>query len=602
VSFQEFDEQGDEITAGPIPVPRPLPARAARPDAADGPEPEVADGRKPADPLDAGRTPAGAAALLQRRAGVSPEERRLLAQAKAEEAEATAAIERERQGLWRLLEISRELSSILDPDRLLEAILDGAIVLSGAQRGLLLSNENGRLRVVQARGAARETLAPEATTISETLAQACLRENRVIPVENTALLPELREARSIRALDTHAAVCVPLREHGVPRGVLYLDSSVPGLRTTPQEIPFLEAFASQAAVCLMNARELRRLEESHLLLTRENESLRAEAQAGAGFANILGHSPAMISLFERIRLLKDTDIPILILGESGTGKDLVARALHTEGLRKGGPFVPVNCAGFPAELLDSLVFGHRRGAFTGAVQDNPGLVEQANGGTFFLDEVGDMPAQMQVKLLRFLESGEFRRVGESETRRANVRVISATNADVRSMVKDRSFREDLYFRLAGIRLELPPLRDRREDLPLLVDHFLEEAIRRSPRRINGLTDRARTLLLRYAWPGNVRQLRHVIEGACALVPSGEQVDEAQLRMQLPDLSPEDTRATAEGTLQEASVQFEREMLESVLRRNEWNITHAAKELGISRQHLHSRIRTHGLRRPSERES
>jgi Nif-specific regulatory protein len=599
VEFQEFDGSSDEVTPGPVPSPRPLPARAIRPNAETGAEPEAARDAQPVDAPGETLPPVGAAALLQRRIGVSPQERRLLAEARAEEAESAAAIERERQGLWRLLEISRELSSILDPDRLLEAVLDGAVVLSGAQRGLLLLEDNGRLRVVQARGAAREALTPEDSTVSETLARACLRENRVIPVEDTSLLPELREARSIRALDTHAAVCVPLREHGVPRGVLYLDSSVPGLRSTPQEIPFLEAFASQAAICLMNARELRRLEESHLLLTRENETLRAEAQAGTGFAQILGRSPAMTSLFERIRLLKDTDIPVLLLGESGTGKDLVARALHTEGLRKDGPFVPVNCAGFPAELLDSLVFGHRRGAFTGAVQDNPGLVEQAAGGTFFLDEVGDMPAQMQVKLLRFLESGEFRRVGESETRRANVRVISATNADVRSMVKDRSFREDLYFRLAGIRLELPPLRNRREDLPLLVDHFLEEAIRRSPRRINGLTDRARTLLLRYPWPGNVRQLRHVIDGACALVPDGKQVDEAQLRMQLPDLSPEDAPSSSVGTLQEASVHFEREMLESVLRRNGWNITRAAKDLGISRQHLHSRIRAHGLRRPSE---
>ncbi len=585
MGFHEFESSSDNVTPPPVSVPRPLPEVASPPKIAS---PEMAS------------PPTGPAALLQRRVGVSPQERGLLAQARAEEAEVAAALERERQGLWRLLEISRELSSILDPDRLLEAVLDGAVVLSGAERGLLLVEDHGHLRVVQARGAAREVLAPEASTVSETLARACLRENRVIPVENTAFLPELREARSIRALDTYAAVCVPLREHGAPRGVLYLDSSVPGLRSTPQEIPFLEAFASQAAVCLMNARELRRLEEAHLLLTRENETLRAEAQAGTGFARMLGRSPAMTTLFDRIRLLKDTDIPVLLLGESGTGKDLVARALHTEGLRKGGPFVPVNCAGFPAELLDSLVFGHRRGAFTGAVQDNPGLVEQADGGTFFLDEVGDMPPQMQVKLLRFLESGEFRRVGESETRRADVRVVSATNADVRAMVKDRSFREDLYFRLAGIRLELPPLRDRREDLPLLVDHFLAEAIRRSPRRINGLTDRARTLLLTYSWPGNVRQLRYVIEGACALVPDGKQVDEAQLRMQLSDLTPEDVPPSSEGTLQEASGQFEREMLETVLRRHNWNITRAAKDLGISRQHLHSRVRVHGLRRPSER--
>lgn len=600
VEFQEFEGRDDEQNGGAGSVPRAIPARAVWPDAEQGLSPEAAAETRPADAPGDESPEVGDASLLKRRAGVSPQERRLLTEARAEEAATAAALERERQGLWKLLEISRELSSILDPDRLLEAVLDGAIVLTGAERGILLLADKGHLRVMLARGPAHNALSPEASTISETLARACLRENRVIPVENTAALPELREARSIRFLDTHAAVCVPLREHGVPHGVLYLDSSLPGLRSSQQEIPFLEAFASQAAVCLMNARELRRLEESHLLLTRENETLRAEARAGSGFARILGRSPVMVTLFDRIRLLKDTDIPVLVLGESGTGKELVARALHTEGLRKDGPFVPVNCAGFPAELLDSLVFGHRRGAFTGAMLDNPGLVEQADRGTFFLDEVGDMPAQLQVKLLRFLESGEFRRVGENEPRRADVRIISATNADIRAMVKDRSFREDLYFRLAGIRLDLPPLRERREDLPLLVDHFLDEAVRRSPRRINGITDRARTLLLRYPWPGNVRQLRHVVEGACALVPDGKSVDEGQLRLQLSDFLPEDTPSPVAGTLQEASVQFEREMLESVLRRHGWNITRAAKDLGISRQHLHSRIRTHGLQRPSER--
>jgi Nif-specific regulatory protein len=602
VEFPEFDGTSKEEADASIPALRPVPARAVGSDTKEDPAAGSVGGIRPPDMTEEEAPAAGPSHPLQRRVGVSPKERVLLTRALTEEGEKTAALERERQWLWRLLEISRELTSILDPDRLLEAVLDGAIVLTNAERGLLLLEEVGCLKVVQARGAARAVLSPEASAISETLARACLRENRVIPVESMAALPELRDARSIRALDTQAAVCVPLREHGVPRGVLYLDSVAPGLRSTRQEIPFLEAFASQAAVCLMNARELRRLEESHRLLAREVETLRAEAQSDAGFARILGRSPAMVLLFERIRLLKDTDIPVLLLGESGTGKELVARALHTEGRRRARPFVPVNCAGFPAELLDSLVFGHRRGAFTGAAQDSPGLVEQAEGGTFFLDEVGDMPAQLQVKLLRFLESGEFRRVGETEIRRADVRLISATNADIRTMVKNRTFREDLYFRLAGIHLELPPLRDRREDLPLLVDHFLEEAIRRSPRSITGITDRARTMLLRYPWPGNVRQLRHVIEGACALVPDGNPVDEGQLRLQLAGLSPEHSPAHVSGTLQEASSQFEREMLESVLRRNEWNITRAAKDLGISRQHLHSRIRIHGLRRSSDRPS
>jgi len=515
------------------------------------------------------------------------------------------SLRREVVGLRRLLEISRELSSILDRETLLEAILDSAILLTGADRGLLLLADGKELRVVHGRGKEQDSLDPERSRISETLARECLSQNRVIPYDNISALPELRDQRSIRALDLFAAVCVPLRERGAPIGVLYLDSTSAGLRTEPSEVSLLEAFASQAAIAMLNAQLLRRLEESRLLLTRENQGLRERAQADASFGQILGRSRAMMALFDKIRLLKDSEIPILLLGESGTGKELVARALHYEGFLKDGPFVPVNCAGLPGELLDSLMFGHRKGAFTGATQDMPGLVEQADGGTLFLDEIGDMPLTLQVKLLRFLESGEFRRVGESDIRRAKVRLISATNQDLARMVREKSFREDLFFRLAGIRLEIPALRERRDDIPLLVEHFFEQARAKSPRDIPGLTDRARSFVLGQVWPGNVRQLRHAIEGACALVPDGAWLDEDHLRMQFPEelQSPDALSSVgglSGGSLRESMTRTERETVEAALTAHDWNVSRTAQFLGISRQHLHNRIKHFELKRPGGR--
>ncbi len=524
------------------------------------------------------------------RSGISPLERRLLTQIQSASGEEMGSLRREVEGLQRLLNVSRDLSSILDHDRLLEAILDSAIFLTSAERGLLLGAEEGRLRVILGRGAQGQSLDPAALRISETLARQCVDENRVIPLDNIATLPELRDVRSIKALDLYAACCVPLRERGGATGVLYVDSSVPGLRTSPREIRLLEAFAAQASVSLLNARLLRNLEDSRVLLTRENLELRAGARSGAGFGVILGRSPAMLALFDKIRLLKDSDIPVLVLGESGTGKELVAKALHYEGLRQSGPFVPVNCAGFPGDMLEGLMFGHRRGAFTGAYDNMPGLVEQAEGGTLFLDEIGDMPLTLQVKLLRFLESGEFRRLGENETRRVKVRVISATNREPLALIREKLFREDLYFRLAGVRLELPPLRTRKEDLLLLIQHFFDQARQQSTRQITGMTERARTFLLRHAWPGNVRQLRNAIEGACALVPDGAAVDELELRMQLPEEGPPQRDLGPGESLLDALVRIEKNAIESALENADGNIAQAARDLRISRQTLHNRIR------------
>jgi transcriptional regulator with PAS, ATPase and Fis domain len=314
---------------------------------------------------------------------------------------------------------------------------------------------------------------------------------------------------------------------------------------------------------------------------------------------MIGQSPGMVAIYERIELLKDTDIVVMIQGETGTGKELVASALHEEGRRRGRPFVIVNCGGIVESLLESLMFGYARGAFSGAYRDTPGWVEVAEDGTLFLDEVADLPLSLQVKLLRVLDGGGFQRVGEQGvTRQFRARVIAATHADLQEMVAEKRFREDLYYRLSVARIDLPPLRTRREDIPALTDLFLEGARRKVRRSISGITPAARSLFLQHPWKGNVRQLQHVIEAAATLVPDGAMIDVPQIQAQFRDEPVPAGLADLGGTLEAALAGFERAFVERTVNDFGWNISAAAKAIGISRQHFHNLIRKYQLARPS----
>ena len=497
----------------------------------------------------------------------------------------------------------RRLSSILDHESLLDAILDAVIPLTGAQRALVLLQQGTQLEVARGRDVSRESLPSDAGQISLTLARRCMAQNELLEFDELSTRPDLREIKSIQLNQLFSAVCVPLRKQNQPFGVLYLDSSLPTMTPTPGDREMLEAFAAQASVCLVNADLIRELENSKVVLTRENQELIAKVQGNWRFASLIGRSEEMQKLFERLRLVKDLDLSVVLIGESGTGKELVAQALHSEGARAKQSFVPVNCGAIPANLFESEFFGHVRGAFTGANVDRPGLVEQADHGTLFLDEIGDMPIEFQPKLLRFLESGEYRRVGETRVRKSNVRVISATHRDLRKMADEGTFRADLFYRLDGVHVDLPSLRERRVDIPILIEHFFKLAVERFQRAVNGMTNRALQSLLAYPWPGNVRQLRHAIEGACALVRDGESLDVSHLQLHLPDLTvtrmvtPQLAEPSLPIALQDAMTTAERQTLTAALDRHDWNITRSAKELGISRQHLHNRIRHHGLERP-----
>jgi transcriptional regulator with PAS, ATPase and Fis domain len=256
------------------------------------------------------------------------------------------------------------------------------------------------------------------------------------------------------------------------------------------------------------------LEKQKLLL--ENIYLRRQLQGRFEFSNIIGSSPAMNLLFERMRRIVKTDSAVLVSGESGTGKELVAKALHYNGTRKDKPFVAVNCSAIPEALLESELFGHVRGAFTGAIKDKPGKFEAANHGTIFLDEIGTMPLHLQAKLLRVLQEQEVERVGSNKPLKLHVRIISATNADLEQMVQHGEFREDLYYRLNVIPLHLPPLRERQQDIMFLTSYFLEKQCRLMGRPLSTISKQALEVLEQYSWPGNVRELENLIERMIAL--------------------------------------------------------------------------------------
>jgi len=268
-----------------------------------------------------------------------------------------------------------------------------------------------------------------------------------------------------------------------------------------------------------NMDELRIKVRQHLETLRikqENVLLKRTLNTSHEFCNIIGRSDAMLDMFKMVETIAKTNSTILITGESGTGKDLVARAVHFNSLRREHPFVALNCGGLPETLLESELFGHMRGAFTGADTNKKGLVEVAERGTIFLDEIGEMNQTMQVKLLRVLQDRKFRRLGGTEEVQADIRVIAATNQDLQKMVAEGRFREDLYYRINVIQVHLPPLRDRREDVPLLADHFLAKYSKAAGKSVNGISHEAHDLLSAYGWPGNVRELENVIERAVAL--------------------------------------------------------------------------------------
>ena len=324
----------------------------------------------------------------------------------------------------------------------------------------------------------------------------------------------------------------------------------------------------------------------HQSLLREVLYLRSEVDRYVEMGNIVGRSPKMRQIYDLISRVADTNATVLISGESGVGKELIARAIHQQSQRHGTPFIAVNCAAISEHLMESELFGHERGAFTGAVEMHRGKFELAHTGTLFLDEVGSLRLDLQAKLLRVLQEREFERVGGNKTIRTDVRIVAASNQDLRQMVAERTFRDDLFYRLNVVPLHVPPLRDRREDIPLLVNHFLTKYNKAFGRQVQGFTAEALTIVTHYHWPGNVRELENVVERLVVisrhriLGVEDMPLDLISVRGQLAN----DLFAT--GTdLRQAKAEFERHYILQTLEKHGWNQTEAAKRLGIHRNTL-----------------
>lgn len=330
----------------------------------------------------------------------------------------------------------------------------------------------------------------------------------------------------------------PLIFRGEVFGVLGIFRREP---ITPEDFRWLRIFADQAAVAIANARAFEEIERLKSELEDENALLREEVTGFDSHREILGQSPPMRHMLEQVGLVAPTDAAILVLGESGSGKELVARAVHRRSRRADRPLVRVNCAAIPRELFESEFFGHVKGAFTGAVRDRVGRFQLADRGTLFLDEVGEIPLDLQSKLLRVLQEGEFERIGEATTRKVSVRVIAATNRDLKDEIRKGRFREDLYYRLSVFPVTVPPLRNRRDDIPTLLAHFVGEAAHRLGVAPPTVSRREIERLCRYHWPGNVRELAHVVERA-VIMAQGGRADFSFATAQAPTASSETAEA------------------------------------------------------------
>lgn len=395
---------------------------------------------------------------------------------------------------------------------------------------------------------------------------------------------------------TRDVLYAPLRTRNGVIGAIGMRNKLHG-RFTQEDLQFLDALAGSIAIAIENAHFYRQAREAEARLKATVATLHREIVDKHRFTEILGApSGSMGKVFTLMETAIPLDLAVLLEGETGTGKELIARAIHYNGARRERQFVAVNCGAFPQELLESELFGHKKGAFTSAFADKPGLFEIADGGTIFLDEIGEMPAPMQVKLLRVLQEGEFRRVGEISLRHVNVRIISATNRELMNEVKQKRFRSDLYWRIGQFPIMIPPLRERREDMPLFLACFLERSLKKQNKSLPGFSPEAIALLTHYDWPGNVRELESEIERAVALTPAGEFISPAAISDRLKTQRSLQVPLSAYGqSLREVRLAFEREYIGTVLRQHQGNAVKTAKVLGLSRQMLQKKIKDYNLR-------
>ncbi|MEP6865659.1 MAG: sigma 54-interacting transcriptional regulator [Deltaproteobacteria bacterium] len=464
----------------------------------------------------------------------------------------------------KLFEFSDRLMHVRDLTELLDALMDAVIQITNADKGFLILAEGETLDIKVARNLNRENIADAITQLSDSIIAKVVRSRKPVIISDAMHDDEFSAAKSVMHLKVSSVICVPLLDRGRLLGLIYVGND--SIRDLFQEetLRVLTVFASQAALIVANALLLNELRHDNKRLNDRLEQYR--------FGEIVGTSPPMQQVFRKVEKIAPTDISVLITGETGTGKELIAREVHNRSPRAGKPFITINCGAIPENLLESELFGHVKGAFTGAVANKQGKFQAADGGTLFLDEIGEMPIELQVKILRALQERVVFRVGDTRPESCDIRILAATNRDLEKEIANGRFREDLYYRLNVVNVELPPLRVRGDDVLVIARYLLSRYSREYDAKVKGFSPNAAVAVRKHNWPGNIRELENRIKKAIVLCESTV-------------IGPDDLGLTGDTlpqilTLAEAKDKFQRDYINEVLALNNGNRTKTARDLGV----------------------
>ncbi|WP_437673318.1 sigma 54-interacting transcriptional regulator [Sorangium sp. So ce131] len=489
-------------------------------------------------------------------------------------------------GVRKLFAFSEKLINRRSVDELLEAMLDDVIELTHADKGFLLLLEGAeaaadsaaregaptlahvggerKLAVRASRNVRKEAITDAAGGISDSIVRQVIASGRPVIVSDALADTQFGRSDSVIAMKLSSVMCAPLLSQGQIIGALYVGNDKIKHLFDRAQLDLLSIFASQASLILQNAMLLNALRADKAKLVAELHDKK--------FGEIIGACPSMLEVFRKLQKVAATDISVLITGETGTGKELIARELHRRSQREGGPFVTINCGAIPENLIESELFGHVKGAFTGAIASRPGKFQVADKGTLFLDEIGELPLNLQVKLLRALQERVVFRVGDSKPEKVDIRIVAATNRNLEEEIRTGNFREDLYYRLNVVNLWLPPLRERGDDVLIIAKVLLSKYADELGSPVRGFSPAALAAIKKYSWPGNIRQLENRIKKALVLC------DQALLSVEDLDLGP--GAETAVMPLEKAKEEFQRRYVLEALERNNGNRTQTARDLGV----------------------
>lgn len=535
--------------------------------------------------------------------------------------------------LEKVAQITKALLSTTNFDKLLVSLMDAAMELSKAEQGFLIlrgDEEDGPIpgySIKVARNIGKEDMDKEDFKVSVSALKEAVDKGKLLVTDNALTDTRFAKAESVHAMELKSILALPLKTPEGVLGAIYLDHPYKTDIFQETDLKVLEILADQAALALQKAQMIEKLKNSNVelsdqvkgqaseisLLKREVEDQRIKLKHE--YKEVIGRSPPMLEVLSLVDRVTETMVPVWIYGESGTGKEMIARALHFNSSRAKNAFVSENCSALPETLLESELFGHKKGAFTHADRDKKGLLEHADGGTVFLDEIADMSLAMQAKLLRFLQEGEIRPLGSNQMIHVDVRVVSASNRNLQQWVAEGKFREDLYYRLVGVTVTLPPLRDRPEDIPLLTQHFLKKIAKEEGKPIVEIMPDALEMLMDYPWPGNVRELENTIRTATLFHQKGKvtakslhfkkQLTGEEEEIVAPALRPgvpppkgggykvaPTTKAAEPPATPAPHLSEEKRLLLKALFDNGYHKGHAAETLGISRRYLYTQLLRH----------